>query len=171
VDDLAAELGMSKKTLYAHFRSKREIVEAAILDKFRDLEAELARVTTEHAADFVGALHHLLACVQRHTEEIQPPFLRDMRRDSPELFKLIESRRGSLIQLHFGKLFATGRKARMIRKDVPTVLLVEVLLAAIQGVMNPRKLAELGLTPKTAFAAIISVILVGILTDTGRAER
>ena len=31
VDDLAAELGMSKKTLYAHFDSKPQIVEAAIL--------------------------------------------------------------------------------------------------------------------------------------------
>ena len=59
----------------------------------------------------------------------------------------------------------------MIRKDFPTHLLVEVLLAAIQAVMNPPKLAELGLTPKTGFAAIISVILEGVLTDTGRAKR
>jgi AcrR family transcriptional regulator len=171
VDDLAAELGMSKKTLYAHFPSKPAIVEAAILDKFHDLKTDLERISADHAADFVAALHELLACVLRHTEEIQPPFLRDIRRDSPDLFKLIESRRGALIQRHFGKLFAAGRKARMIRKDVPTALLVEVLLAAIQGVMNPRKLGELGLTPKTGFAAIISVILDGVLTSTGRAER
>lgn len=171
VDDLAAELGMSKKTLYAHFSSKPAIVEAAILEKFRDLEAELERITTTHAADFVTALHQLLACVFRHTEEIQPPFLRDIRRDSPELFRLVETRRGALIQRHFGKLFAAGRRARMIRKDVPTALLVEVLLAAIQGVMTPAKITALGLTPKTGFSAIISIILDGILTPTGRAER
>lgn len=171
VDDLAAELGMSKKTLYAHFSSKPAIVEAAILDKFGDLSAELERITSEHSADFVEVLHRLLACVIRHTEEIQPPFLRDIRRDSPDLFKLIESRRAHLIQRHFGRLFASGRQSRMIRKDVPTTLLVELLLAAVQGVMNPRKLNELGLTPKSAFAAIISVILEGVLTATGRANR
>jgi AcrR family transcriptional regulator len=171
VDDLAAELGMSKKTLYAHFPSKPAIVEAAILDKFHDLKAELERITAEHSSRFVEALHELLACVFRHTEEIQPPFLRDVRRASPELFGMIESRRGALIERHFGKLFAAGRRSRMVRKDVPTALLVEVLLAAIQGVMNPRKLGELGLTPTAGFAAIISVILDGILTPTGRAER
>jgi AcrR family transcriptional regulator len=171
VDELAAELGMSKKTLYAHFRSKPAIVEAALLDKFHDLESELERSSLEHKSDFVASLHALLACVFRHTEEIQPPFLRDIRRDAPELFQLVESRRGTLIQRYFGKLFTAGRRAGMIRKDVPTTLLVEILLAAIRAVMTPQKMAELGLTPKTGFSAIISVILDGILTPTGRAQR
>ena len=74
VDDLAAELGMSKKTLYAHFPSKPAIVEAAILHKFGDLGAELERITTRRTADFAESLHQLLECVLRHTEEIQPPF-------------------------------------------------------------------------------------------------
>jgi AcrR family transcriptional regulator len=171
VDDLANELGMSKKTLYAHFRSKPAIVEAAILDKFHDLETEMEAITTAHAADFVAGLQALLGCVMRHTAEIQPAFLRDIRRDTPELFEMIDQRRGAVIQRHFGRLFATGRRARMIRRDLPTALLVEVLLAAIQGVMTPAKIAALGLTPKSGFAAIISIVLEGILTPTGRTER
>ena len=170
VDDLAAELGMSKKTLYAHFASKPEIVEAAILAKFGELDGELARITTEHAADFVTALRLMLACVLRHAEEVSPAFLRDVRRDKPELFELIESRRGAMIQRHFGKLFATGRRARRIRADVPTTLLIEILLAAVQGVMTPHKLTDLGVSPKAGFSAIISVLLDGILTPTGRAR-
>src|SRR6188472_3074551 len=38
MDDLAAELGMSKKTLYAHFRSKPELVQAVILAKAAEVE-------------------------------------------------------------------------------------------------------------------------------------
>jgi AcrR family transcriptional regulator len=171
VDDLAAELGMSKKTLYAHFRSKPQIVEAAILAKFHELDGELARINTEHATDFVVALRLMLSCVLRHAEEVSPPFLRDVRRDKPELFQLIESRRGGMIQRHFGKLFAAGRRARRIRTDVPTALLIEILLAAVQGVMTPRKLTDLGVSPKAGFTAIISVLLEGVLTTTGRAQR
>ena len=33
MDDIAEELGMSKKTLYAHFPSKTALVEAVLLDK------------------------------------------------------------------------------------------------------------------------------------------
>jgi AcrR family transcriptional regulator len=171
VDDLAAELGMSKKTLYAHFDSKPQIVEAAILAKFGELDGELARITAEYAADFVTALQLMLACVLRHAEEVSPAFLRDVRRDKPELFQLIESRRGAMIQLHFGKLFAAGRKARRIRTDIPTALLIEILLAAVQGVMTPRKLTDLGVSPKAGFSSIISVLLDGILAPAGRAPR
>jgi hypothetical protein len=84
---------------------------------------------------------------------------------------LIERRRGAMIQLHFGKLFAAGRKAQRIRTDIPAALLVEILLAAVQGVMTPRKLTELGVSPKAGFRAIISVLLDGILTPAGRARR
>ena len=34
--------------------------------------------------------------------------------------------------------------------------------------MNPPKMAELGLTPKTGFLTIITVVLEGVLTEKGR---
>src|SRR5215212_6283684 len=74
MDDLAAELGMSKKTLYAHFRSKPELVQAVILAKAADVEAELGRIETECASEFSEALREMLSCLQRHAQEIQPTF-------------------------------------------------------------------------------------------------
>src|SRR5262245_50561362 len=103
MDDLAEELGMSKKTLYAHFPSKTALLQAVLLEKFRDLEGEVARITDECAADFVAGLHRLLACVQRHTDEVSPPFLRDIQRETPDLFKMVESRRREVIQRYFAK--------------------------------------------------------------------
>ena len=43
MDDIAKELGMSKKTLYAHFPSKMALVEVVILDKFQDVESECSK--------------------------------------------------------------------------------------------------------------------------------
>jgi AcrR family transcriptional regulator len=168
MDDLAEDLGMSKKTLYGHFPSKTGLLEAVILDKFRSIETDLERITSECSSDFLAALHDLLACSQRHTEEIRPPFVRDVRRDAPEMFKLVESRRRDLIQRYFGDIFKEGRRAGIIRKDIPAKLMIEVLLGAVQAIMNPEKMAELGLTPKTGFSAIITVILEGVITEKGR---
>jgi AcrR family transcriptional regulator len=168
MDDLAAELGMSKKTLYACFPSKTSLLEAVLLDKFRSVETDLAGITSQCRSDVPGALQRLLACMQRHTEEIQPPFLRDMRRESPEVFMLVERRRRDLIQRHVGKLLGEGRRAGIIRKDIPLTLIMEVLLGAVQAIMNPQKMAELALTPKTGYTAIMKVILEGAMTGTGR---
>ncbi|HSQ58189.1 MAG TPA: TetR/AcrR family transcriptional regulator [Gemmata sp.] len=171
MDELAQELGMSKKTLYSHFHDKLAIVKAAILQKLGELEEELEEIIADRAATFSEALRKLLACVQRHTEEIQPHFLRDIRRDAPELFKLVEGRRGLLIQRYFGAVFARGRRAGMIRKDIRTDFVVEMLLASVQAIINPHRLGELAAIPKDAFAAIISVILEGILTSPARNKR
>jgi AcrR family transcriptional regulator len=170
MDDLAEELGMSKKTLYASFPSKTALLQAVLLDKFRNVESDLEAITTQRSADMLSDLRQFLACMQRHTAEIQPPFVRDMRRETPEMFKLVENRRREMIQRYFGKIFADGRKGGIIRKDIPAELIIEILLGAVQAIMNPAKLDELGLDPKTGYGAIISVILEGVLVKKGGAR-
>ncbi|OAI58061.1 hypothetical protein AYO49_01395 [Verrucomicrobiaceae bacterium SCGC AG-212-N21] len=170
MDDLAEELGMSKKTLYAHFDSKLALVQAVLRDKADRVEADLSRITSDTSADFLKTLHDLLACMQKHTGEILPPFVRDLRREAPELFKIVEDRRRVIIQRHFGSLFERGRKHGMIRKDVRTDLIVAVLLAVTEAIMNPPKLEEMGLSPKEGYSTIVSIVLEGVLT-TGRKSR
>ena len=165
MDDLAAELGMSKKTLYAEFSSKTELLQNVLLAKFRHVEADLEEIMRRSSADALAALHELLACMQWHTSEIQPPFVRDMRREAPELFKVVEDRRREMIQRYFGRIFDEGRRAGIMRKDISTELMVEILLAAVQAIMNPAKMEELGLQPKTGYSAIISVLLDGVMTE------
>jgi AcrR family transcriptional regulator len=171
MDDLAEELGMSKKTLYASFPSKSDLLRAVLLDKFRSVEADLGRITADASTDALAALHRLLACMQHHTQEIHPAFVRDIRREAPEMFQLVESRRRDVIQRYFGKFFSAGRRAGLIRKDIPTKVIIEVLLGATEAVMNPQKMSELGLTPQTGYAAIISVVLEGVITGKGRTKR
>lgn len=170
MDELAGTLGMSKKTLYAQFPSKAALVEAVVLDKFRDVEADLERITSKCSSDFLSTLHQLLACMHRHLEEIQPPFVRDVRREAPEMFKRLESRRRDMINRYFGKLLGEGQRAGIIRKDIPIRLVIEILLSTVQAIMNPEKITELGLTPKAGFSAITTVILEGVITELGRAE-
>jgi AcrR family transcriptional regulator len=168
MDDLAREMAMSKKTLYACFPSKTALVEAVIQDKFQGIDGDLGRITSSASSDCLGALHRLLECVQGHMEEIRPPFLRDIRRETPDLFAVVESRRRDIIQRHFGKVFLEGRRAGLIRRDIPPKLAIEILLGAVQAIMNPPKLEELGLTPKNGFTAIMRVVLEGLTTEKAR---
>ena len=109
--------------------------------------------------------------MQRHADEIRPPFLRDIQRGAPELFQLVEARRSAAIRLRFGKLFAAGRREGKVRKDIPAPLAIAVLLGATQAIMNPERIADLGITPRTGISAILTVVLEGLLTRTGRPKR
>ena len=45
-----------------------------------------------------------------------------------------------------------------------------MMIGTIQAMMNPSKLTDLGLTPKTGLTAILTVILEGVLTEQGRSK-
>jgi len=168
MDDLAEELGISKKTLYAHFPGKIELLEAVLADKFAGVEAKLKEATRAHPHDFPATLHALLANTQRELDEIKPPFVRDMRQKAPHVFKVVERRRAALIERSFGRLFIEGQRAGMVRKDVPARLIIEIMLAMVQAIMNPPKMEELGMMPKEGFTGILKIVLEGALTTKGR---
>lgn len=168
MDDLAEELGISKKTLYAHFPGKFDLLEAVLADKLAGVEATLKEITCAHPNDFPSTLRELLAGTRRELDEVKPPFVRDMRQKAPEVFKVVERRRAALIQRYIGKLFVDGQRTGMVRKDVPTKLIIEMLLAMVQSIMNPQKMEELGMMPKEGYAGILKVILEGTLTSRGR---
>lgn len=168
MDDLAGELGMSKKTLYASFPTKTDLLRSVLMDKFRTVEVDLQRIAAGFSKDMLDSLHQLLACLQRHTEEIKPPFVRDIRREAPQLFELVQTRRRQVIQKYFGTLLDECRKAGIVRKDVSTRLIIEILLGATEAIMNPVRMAELDLTPRTGYSTIINVVFEGVLTERGR---
>jgi len=168
MDDLAQELGMSKKTLYANFPSKTALLEAVLADKFRRVDVDLGQITSGGLPNIISTMQHLLACLQRHLQEIQPPFVRDVHRNAPEMFKSIQGRRRTLVEKHFGKVLSEGCRKRIIRKDIPTTLMIEILLGTIDAIINPSKIVELQVAPDAALSTILTIFFDGIITKHNR---
>jgi AcrR family transcriptional regulator len=171
MDDIARELGMSKKTLYAHFKSKPELLEAAIQDKLSHFDADLAAVEIKHEGSFEATLREFLACMQSHAGELTPSFVRDMKSVAVELWTTVESRRAAILERYFGKLFKDGRKSGLIRDDLPPKLILEVMLGLIQIILNPQKVTELNLTPQSALAQTLSIVLNGVFASERAPKR
>lgn len=170
MDDLAAELGVSKKTLYSRFESKTRLLEAVIDEQFRRVGEECLRITSDTEAGFPETLRGLTASMQRHTAEIQPPFIKDMRQEAPEIFQRVQRLRREHIHRFFGELMARGRKTGFIRKDVPPQVIIEILLGAVESILNPARMEELGLTPKTGLEMIMKVVLEGAAAPGARTQ-
>jgi AcrR family transcriptional regulator len=169
MDDLAVELGMSKKTLYVHFPSKNALLEAVLRDKLARAEADMQRATGD--VDFTKQLQAMLVTIRGHGEELQPAFLRDLQRETPEFFAIIQTGRAQLIHRYFGALVKAGQKEGRVRKDVPPEFLVEYLLGAVNAILFPQKLGELGMAPKVAFVKVVNVFLEGALANEGRVAK
>ena len=168
MDELAGALGMSKRTLYELFPAKKALIEAVIQQKFSQIETELEAISVAKSADFLYSAKEVLACIHRHTSEVQPAFVHDIQRQAPEIFSLIEKKRRALIERHFERLIKRGQASGNIRADVPSRFFVEMLLAGVSAIVTPAKMEELGMTPRNGLMTVFSVVFEGLLTDKGR---
>ncbi len=99
---------------------------------------------------------------------IRPPLIRDVQRDVPELFAEIDAVRGEILPRYFGKLFANGRGAGLIRKDLDTNVVIQMLIIAVHAIIRPENIERLNITPGEAYRTVLTVMIEGILTEEGR---
>ena len=107
---------MSKKTLYADFTEQYGPGRGGAGGEVHKIEAELTAIAAECRRIRTGLRR--CCCLQRYMAEVQPSFLRDVGRDAPEAFRLIEHRRREVIQRHFSTLLTAGRREGRICKDI-----------------------------------------------------
>ncbi len=168
MDELAAELGMSKKTLYQHFPGKRELLDAVIDARLARIEHDLTAITGSGSGDVAARLQSALAYVSSRLGEIQTVFLQDVRRDAPEVFAKVDRFRRQAIPRQFGRLLEEGRRQGLLRGDLPDDLILEILLAPIQTLITPEVMLRRNWSPRQMFETILTVTLEGLLTPAGR---
>jgi AcrR family transcriptional regulator len=163
MDQLASELGMSKKTLYHHFASKDALLEAVIDHFAAGASAMLGRVFGDSRTSTLEKLRGALAGIGEHLAPIQPAFLASLRRFAPQQYQRIQALRRQNLTAHLVPLLATGRKRGEIRGDSDPTFIVELLLQALHGLLEPDTLHRLGRTPSQVVGEALEILFHGIL--------
>lgn len=171
MDDLARELGMSKKTLYVHFSGKEEIMRAVIGQLSREIRAEAETLLGNRSLGFAAKLRGFAEAMGQRLSRFNPRTLRDLQRFAPELHQLIVEMRQKNIPYIFGRFIEAGQKAGKVRPDLDTSLAVEFFLQSVQGLMQPATLERLNLTPSQMLPKAIDLFFGGLLTPAGRKEH
>ena len=170
MDDLAAELGMSKKTLYVHFPSKDALVEAVIMGFTAEIRASADTLFADQTLSFTAKLHRFSEAMVQRFERMGPHVLRDLQRSAPHIYRKIEEFRHRNIPHIFGRMLRQGQAAGMVRADVDPDFAVEFWRPAIQSVMHPDTLERLHLQPNQMFTKAINLFFGGLLTPAGRKD-
>ncbi|MFI5356729.1 MAG: TetR/AcrR family transcriptional regulator [Opitutales bacterium] len=170
MDGLAAALGMSKKTLYVHFRSKDAIIEAVLARFVADVRASADEVFNDPALSFPLKLHRFSEFMVRRFAQMQPHVFRDLQRSAPHIYRHIEELRHQNIPRVFGQIVRQGQAAGMVRADLDPAFAIEFLRPAMQSLMHPDTLERLKLPPDRIFAKAMTLFFNGLLTPAGRKD-
>jgi len=165
VDEIAAELGISKKTLYQHFASKDALLQAVVRGMINDVAAEVEALLNDDGMDFIDQLIGLMRLMTARVSLISKQFADDMQKHAPKLWREVEQFRYRKVMANFGRLVRKGQAAGAIRRDVDPELLAVIFAATIQGVVNPQNLARLPYTASQLFQAVGRTMFIGILSE------
>ena len=169
-DDIAAELGISKATLYREFRSKEDILRAVVRALLAEISGGVGSLLREDSLSFVDKLARLLGFFGERLSQLGPLFIRDIQKSAPEVWKEVEEFRRDKIIVNFKAILEAGRRQGLFRGDIDVDFLLNMFQKLVEGFINPAEILRSGRAPAAAFESVIKVFFQGILTDKGRLD-
>jgi AcrR family transcriptional regulator len=170
MDGLAAELGMSKKTLYVHFGGKDDIIGAIIDDLAAEIRADADALQRNRDLNLAEKLRGFVHGMFERTAALTPRTIRDLQRFAPKLYAKVEEVRGKTLPYVFGRFVEEGQAGGFVRTDFPPGFALEFFLHAMQGMMQPATLERLRVAPREVIATGVDLFFGGLLTPTGRKQ-
>src|SRR3954469_23520679 len=111
MDELAAELGMSKKRLYVPFASKEALMTAVIDDLGREIRASADALLANRQLNFAEKLRGFAEGMVERLTKTNPRLLRDLQRFAPDLYRQVAEMREKNIPYVFGRFIEEGQLA------------------------------------------------------------
>ena len=128
MDSIAAELMISKRTLYKHFKNKEDLLIKAIETK-QETEHEICKTIIDNSDNIIDAIFKIEKRRRTEIEKINPIFFEDLEKMySSILLKSIKTKNPELTL----SLLERGVKENLIKKEIN----LEILTAFIYKIIT-----------------------------------
>lgn len=166
MDELAALMHISKKTIYKYFPSKENLVRE-IIKFWLVVSTERVDKIVRSKTDVVTKFVRLLEDYSCEFSQVREKALTDLQIHYPDVWGSIESFREEKIIFYVKKLFRQGYKEKYITK-IPVEIVIASVSASISSVVNPKFLMENNFSTAEALKHVLELHLKGIITEKGR---
>lgn len=165
MDSVAAELGMSKRTLYEIFESKSQMIKEALGEMERRSQEHFVKSFSE-ADNVMEAFIEVFGYNRDLMKSVNVDFYRDMDRLYKENRKHYEHTR---LERHerMLRMFELGVEQGMFRKDVDYRIQSRMMALQMEGLKRIEELFPQDITLQRVFDSIIVSFLRSIATPEG----
>ena len=135
MDEVATNLGISKKTLYVHFDNKQDLVHQCF-QKHNDLVSEMINnlaVQFENAIDELFAIDESCSLVMKQTN---PYLLGELKRYYPNTWALIEQLKQKVLFNILKNNLNNGIEQGFYRKDIDVDIIAKLMISRIDALVN-----------------------------------
>ncbi len=131
MDDIAREMGISKKTIYTHFKDKEEIIITAT-QIYMERECEVMESLRKNSANAVEHLFKLSIILRENFNNMHATVLRDLKRYYKKAWKIYQQFERNVFYKEIESSLNTGIKEGYFRKEINVGILSSLRLMEIQ---------------------------------------
>lgn len=162
MDDLSRRLGISKRTLYEHFSSKSEILDALIDDTFSEHGNIEDLILKNEDLPIIDKIKALLVAIPTHIELYDRAVLEQIRRSYPEQWeKISKIYTKDWEEMH--TLIEQGiREGVIANKNAG--LIVKTIKGAMESAQDQRFFITQNISITEALSQIADIVLYGLIS-------
>ncbi len=159
VQDLAEQLGMSKKTIYQYFNGKEEIAVAVVEDTMKKLD-QAVNLPELAEKDPFTVIKHILTNIKEESMRFGPLFLMDIEKYLPELAQTYRQYRNNKKQ-GVAELLAKAQ-AQGLLKEVPIPMVMEILSNCVKALVRPENTLQSDYSTQAKVELFLDIFCSGI---------
>lgn len=137
MDEIARELGISKKTIYQYFKDKDDIVYQVIQRKIEIEKIEFDAVY-EASEDAIDELIRLSYCLRNNLNKINPSLLFDIQKYHPRSWVLWIDFKNNFIKNNVLKSIERGKEEGFFRPQIDAEILATFRIEQVQISFDDR---------------------------------
>ncbi|MFI7669873.1 TetR/AcrR family transcriptional regulator [Nocardia sp. NPDC049526] len=161
MDELARELGMSKKTIYRHFPDKHSLMTAVLDRQFAAVERTLMAAAAEtEGKPFDEQVQRFLLAACSELGRIGAAQLATGRGDAV-LRRHVEQRIDAVVYQRLDELFRDGHRRGLL--SAPPQLLGEITRGAVERLLNSQLPRELDCSAADLLRTTVDTVLYGAI--------
>ena len=168
MDAIATGLGMSKKTIYQLYPSKKDLLRAVLSTLQTEIEQGLEKEVFRPDLAFREKWLAVVEYTAHQYGRFGPGFVDDLRSSDPEIFQILDKFREDLVRRCFTSLAEEGIRTGSFRSDIDPKFLSSVYLAIVGAILNPIAVQQLGMAPDQAYREVVRLLLDGITRQPGQ---
>lgn len=167
MDDIAAGLHISKKTLYVLFHSKEELFEFALEQTLSGIEAEFDAIIKNRELGVLERVSAMMELEKKGYACLSRPLLEDIRRYAPAYWARINAAKSYKME-ELANLTRTGMREGLFRRDINVELGMNLYAELVRSALSPDFLIRNNYSASGVNSAILHLFLHAMLSDKGR---
>lgn len=169
MDDVATQVGMSKKTLYVLFSDKQELLAQMVEYSFRSIKKAERDVIEDPRLTTLEKIEKILCVLPEGLESLDLRNLYDARIRYPAVYEMVKGHLTGGWEPTIA-LIRQGQKEGVIR-DFQIPVLETILVSTIEAFLTSDTLVSRGLSYEEGLSELSRIMVNGIVTDKGRSEQ